>query len=94
MICAVYKSAKKADTYLYLIRRDDFSCVPTELMGLFGKPQFVMLLPLESRERLALVDKHKLQDALQAQGYFLQLPPPEPNLLQQHRQQLGLEKHP
>ena len=93
MICAVYKSSKKADTYLYLCRRDDFSCVPAELMTLFGKPQFVMLLPLDSRERLALVDKPKLLEALQQQGYFLQLPPPVPNLLQQHRQQLGLEKY-
>ncbi|MBP8221849.1 MAG: YcgL domain-containing protein [Aeromonadaceae bacterium] len=91
MICAVYKSLKKEATYLYVERRDDFSRVPSPLLDIFGRPQFVMLLPLKVDKQLAFVDAEQLRQALQTQGYLLQLPPPEENLLKQHRQQLGLD---
>ena len=91
MICAVYKSLKKEATYLYVERRDDFSRVPSPLLDIFGRPQFVMLLPLKADKPLAFVDVEQLRQALQAQGYLLQLPPPKENLLKQHRQQLGLD---
>ena len=92
MICAVYKSLKKEATYLYVERRDDFSRVPSALLEIFGKPQFVMLLPLKSDKQLAFVDVAQLRQALLTQGYLLQLPPPEESLLKQHRQQLGLDR--
>ena len=91
MNCAVYKSLKKDATYLYVERRDDFSRVPSPLLDIFGRPQFVMLLPLKVDKQLAFVDAEQLRQALQTQGYLLQLPPPEENLLKQHRQQLGLD---
>ena len=91
MICAVYKSLKKEATYLYVERRDDFSRVPSALLDIFGCPQFVMLLPLKADRPLSFVDVEQLHQALQTQGYLLQLPPPEENLLKQHRQQLGLD---
>ena len=91
MICAVYKSLKKEATYLYVERRDDFSRVPSPLLDIFGRPQFVMLLPLKVDKQRAFVDAEQLRQALQTQGYLLQLPPPEENLLKQHRQQLGLD---
>ena len=85
MICAVYKSRKKEQTYLYIERRDDFSRVPAELMTLFGPPQFVMLLPLSKHPRLPGIEPQTLVEALQRQGFFLQLPPPVESLLVQHR---------
>ncbi|GAA4492777.1 YcgL domain-containing protein [Pseudaeromonas paramecii] len=93
MICAVYKSRKKEQTYLYVERRDDFSRVPAELMTLFGSPQFVMLLPLAKHAKLPGVDPQALADALAKQGFFLQLPPPAESLLVQHRRTLNLEPH-
>lgn len=92
MICAVYKSPKKDATYLFVERRDDFSRIPDSLLTVFGKPQFVMLLSLKQTRSLAFVEPERLLEALAMQGYFLQLPPPEPDLLKQHRQQLGLDK--
>ncbi len=92
MICAVYKSPKKDATYLFVERRDDFSRIPDSLLTVFGKPQFVMLLSLKQPRSLAFVEPERLLEALATQGYFLQLPPPEPDLLKQHRQQLGLDK--
>lgn len=87
MLVAVYRSAKKADTYLYIAKRDDFSPVPEPLMDSFGKPQFVMLLPLQKREKLAQVDIEKLKSELNEKGFYLQLPPPHEDLLKAHREQ-------
>ncbi|GAA4899145.1 YcgL domain-containing protein [Ferrimonas pelagia] len=93
MICAVYKSSKKADTYLFVTRRDDFSKVPETLMAIFGVPQFVMIVPLSKLSKLGQSDLPKVEAALTEQGFFLQLPPPPENLLKQHRAHLGLDVH-
>jgi uncharacterized protein YcgL (UPF0745 family) len=93
MICAVYKSPKRDSTYLFVERRDDFSRVPESLMAVFGPPRFVSMLALKDRIRLATVDAEHLLQTLRAQGYYLQLPPPQENLLKQHRSQLGLEQN-
>ncbi len=53
MLCAVYKSRKKADTYLYINKRDDFSEVPKMLLETFGLPKFVMLVPLHKPRKIA-----------------------------------------
>lgn len=84
MLVAVYKSSKKADTYLYIPKRDDFSSVPKALLETFGTPVFVMLLPLMKRDKLAQVEREKLQIELQTKGFYLQIPPPVNNLLKQH----------
>ena len=90
MICAVYKSSKKDETYLYLPKKDDFSAVPEALLTTFGKASFVMFLPLDKVEKLAQVDIDKLKSELQSTGFYLQLPPPKEDLLKAHReQQLG-----
>lgn len=86
MLCAVYKSSKKDETYLYLPKKDDFSQVPKALMDTFGKAIFVMLLPLQKREKLAQVDIEKLKKELDANGFYLQLPPPKESLLKAHRE--------
>lgn len=87
MLCAVYKSAKKDSTYLYVERRDDFAAVPDALLKTFGPPVLVTLLNLAKREHLALADIDKVRQQLTQQGYYLQLPPPEDNLLAQHKAQ-------
>ncbi|WPC73216.1 YcgL domain-containing protein [Vibrio porteresiae] len=86
MLCSIYKSSKKEGTYLYVPKRDDFSQVPDTLMQMFGKPSFVMLVNLEKRQ-LALVDVEKVKNALNEQGFFLQLPPPPENLLEKYKQE-------
>lgn len=89
MLCAVYKSLKKDSTYLYVQRRDDFSAVPDALLKTFGTPVLVTLLNLAKREHLALADIDKVRQQLSEQGYYLQLPPPEDNLLAQHKASLS-----
>ncbi|WP_086982815.1 YcgL domain-containing protein [Vibrio aphrogenes] len=84
MLCSIYKSAKKEGMYLYIPKKDDFSEVPAALMQMFGKPTFVMVMKMEGR-KLALVDIEKVKQSLKDDGYFLQLPPPPVNLLDEHK---------
>ncbi|PSW07454.1 YcgL domain-containing protein [Photobacterium lipolyticum] len=84
MFCSIYKSSKKENTYLYINKKDDFSDIPESLMTTFGMPQFVMVLKLEGR-KLALADAEKVKQALATVGYYLQIPPPVTNLLEQHK---------
>ncbi len=91
MLTAIYKSPKKQETYLFLPKRDDFSAVPKALLETFGKPIFVMLMNLDGKRSLALADINKVKAELVATGFYLQLPPPQENLLKQHRHDLGLD---
>ncbi|KUE79929.1 hypothetical protein ATO46_17235 [Aeromonas schubertii] len=88
MLCAVYKSRKKADTYLFIERRDDFSRVPDALRSTFGPGQLVMVTKLDPAKPLSISNVEKVMAALVAQGFYLQLPPPQENLLAQHKASL------
>ena len=87
MLCAIYKSSKKQETYLYVPGRDDFSKVPEALLKTFGAPVFLMIMPLKKDREMAQVDINKLRDELKTKGFYLQLPPPTENLLKTHLQQ-------
>lgn len=84
MLCVIYRSPKRDQTYLYVEKKDDFSRVPEELLKGFGKPQLAMLLPLDGSKKLVNADLAKVKAALEAQGYYLQLPPPPESLLKMH----------
>lgn len=84
MLCAVYKSSRKDETYLYVPGRDDFSKVPKALLQTFGLPIFLMIMPLKEGRKLARLEVAKLRNELNTKGYYLQLPPPQENLLKTH----------
>jgi uncharacterized protein YcgL (UPF0745 family) len=88
MLSAIYKSPKKPETYLYVMRRDDFRQVPAALLETFGQPQLVTVLDLASRTTLAGADLGKVRQMLTEHGYYLQLPPPPEDLLKIHQQWL------
>ncbi|MBL4941005.1 MAG: YcgL domain-containing protein [Colwellia sp.] len=85
MLCVIYKSAKKAQTYLFVKTRDDFSAVPEPLMLTFGTPTLVTLTNLATKNKLAFADLERVKINLTEQGYYLQLPPPPEDLLKQHK---------
>ncbi|AZQ10726.1 MULTISPECIES: YcgL domain-containing protein [Shewanella] len=91
MICAVYKSSRKEETFLFVPKREDFSQVPEPLMQMFGQPKLVMLLPLDKKDKLGIADISKVRAELEQKGYYLQIPPPKENLLTEHRRSLGIE---
>ena len=82
---------KLADTFLFIEKRDDFSKVPEPLMTMFGQPQYVMIINLAKRTQLGVADLDTLKQSLSDQGYYLQIPPPEENLLSQLRKQNGAD---
>jgi uncharacterized protein YcgL (UPF0745 family) len=73
--CTVYRSGRKAETYLYLAEVLAFDDLPAELRAAFGEPTFVMRLQLDAGRRLARVDVRLVLERLREPGYFLQLPP-------------------
>lgn len=81
MLCAIYKSPKKAGMYLYVAKRDHFDAVPLSLREMFGKPQFVMLFNLAGSKPLSRADKTEVQEKIEQTGFYLQMPPPPENLL-------------
>lgn len=83
-LSAVYKSPKRIDTYLYVEKRDDFSKVPKALLSQFGAPQFVMLVALAKHDKIATIDTQKFVEKMQSDGFYLQLPPHQENLLEEH----------
>ncbi len=91
MLTAIYKSPRKADTYLYVTKRDDFDDVPKALLDTFGKPKFVMLIDLNKRAQLALADLDKVKSDLENNGFYLQLPPPTENMLDALKKQNGVD---
>ncbi len=85
MLCAIYRSPRRADTYLYLTHPADFSKVPEPLLGSFGQPIHVMTLALTKDRKLARMSVAELREHLTEQGFYLQMPPKQENLLEQHQ---------
>lgn len=80
LLCNVYKSLRKEETYLYVSLKDDLSEVPDALMDTFGTPQLVTKLLLTPERKLALVTAQKVMDSIEENGFYLQLPPPKENM--------------
>lgn len=74
MLAYVYKSQRKADTYLYLAARDDFACLPEPLRAQLGGLQFVLEVELTPERRLAQADPAVVRANLVARGFHLQFP--------------------
>ena len=73
MLCHIYRSNLKLDTYLYLLDKDDFSAVPPELLRVFGIPEFSFSFDLTEQRELAREDAAEVIKNLQSQGFHLQL---------------------
>ena len=77
IICDIYKSANKAQTYLYLKKELDMQELPEELSQLLGELSLVMRLAMDDATKLAQVKAPDVLASLKEQGYFLQMPPGE-----------------
>lgn len=71
----VYKSQRKADTYVYLAARDDFACLPEAVRQQLGALAFVLEVALTPERRLARQDPAVVRANLAAQGFHIQFPP-------------------
>lgn len=70
----VYKSQRKADTYVYLARRDDFDCLPPPVRAQLGVLVFVLDVALTPGRKLAQADADEVRGNLAGRGFHLQMP--------------------
>lgn len=71
----VYKSQRKADTYVYLAARDDFTRLPEPLRTRLGPLRFVLDVALTAGCKLAREDAAVVREHLALRGFHLQFPP-------------------
>ncbi|MFZ1643801.1 MAG: YcgL domain-containing protein [Candidatus Contendobacter sp.] len=84
MQCAIYKSRRKQDTYLYLAAKDDFSQIPETLLKLIGEMVHLMDLDLSPERKLAQEDTAEVLRNLQERGWHLQVPRQDDPLALRH----------
>jgi uncharacterized protein len=72
--CYIYRSSARADMYLYLRQRDDFTCLPDDLSKRLGRLDFTMQLELQADIKLARENPATVMENLQKQGFHLQMP--------------------
>lgn len=73
--CVVFKSSKKNDTYLYMLKNSAFNKLPITLQTLFSPQQQVMSFIIEPEKKYARFQGAELLEWLQESGYHVQLPP-------------------
>lgn len=72
---SVYGSSRREGMYVFMPRGDDPGELPEPLRASFGTPRHVMDLVLRPDTRLARADTGQVMEALQEQGFYLQMPP-------------------
>ncbi len=75
-IVEILKGNKKEEMYLYVDQKEGLRQVPDDLLSTFGQTESVMVLPLTQDKKLARVEAADVLEAIEQQGYFLQMPPP------------------
>ena len=71
----VYKSQRKADTYVYLAEREGFAHLPEPLRTQLEPLSFVLEVELTPERRLAREDPAVVRENLALRGFHLQFPP-------------------
>jgi len=80
LLCNIYKSRRKEETYLYVSLTDDLSRVPEVLLETFGRPELVTKMIITPERKLARADAGKVIASIAEKGFYLQMPPPKENL--------------
>lgn len=75
MQCFVYKSLRKADTFVYLREADGFEALPAPIAERLGTLAFVIEIELSPQRKLAREDVDAVMANLLSKGYHLQWPP-------------------
>lgn len=71
--CAVYKSLKKDETYVFIPTITPLSDLPDELMKVLGQAEMVMTLNLTPDKRMARGNAAEIIKSINEQGFYLQL---------------------
>ena len=88
-LCTIYKSSKEEELYLYIRKQDGLDRVPEALLERFGKPVLVTTMLMTPEKKLARADIDKVMAAMEEKGFYLQLPPPK----EEYMQEVNLHNH-
>ena len=85
MFCSVLKSHRKADTYLYLPKDTSLDELPMPLVQLFSPHTKVTILHVTPERKFARMSGATLLKRFDEDGFYLQIPPTQQDLLAMHR---------
>ena len=71
----VYRSRKRADTYVYLPAGAEYDDLPDAFRDHFGEATAFLQFELHADRFLAQADASAVLKAIEDQGFYLQLPP-------------------
>ena len=73
--CCVYKCLRKQETFLFVLKEDDFSRVPEQLLKTLGEIEKIIDLELTPERTVARGEARYIMNDLLEKGFHLQLPP-------------------
>ena len=72
--CAVYKSQRKDETYVFIPTTTPLSDLPEELLKVLGQAEMVMTLMLTPEKKMARGTAEVIIQGIEKQGFHLQMP--------------------
>ena len=72
--CAVYKSTKKDETYVFIPTVTPLSDLPDELLKVLGQAEMVMTLNLTPEKKMARGTADEVIKSIEEKGFHLQMP--------------------
>lgn len=72
--CAVYKSLKKDEMYLFIPSDTSLSDLPNDLLKIIGQTELVMTLNLTAEKKMARGTAKEIMQSIEEQGFHLQMP--------------------
>ena len=75
--CCVYKSLRKQETFLFVLKENDFSRVPEPILEALGNVEKLIELELTPERQMARGKASHIINDLLEKGFHLQLPPTE-----------------
>ncbi len=86
MKCYIYHSINKQGHYIYLKQKDHFERIPKPVLKPLGKLEYCFELDLETTRKLAQEDINQVKENLVNQGFHLQIPPRQKDLLSEFKE--------
>lgn len=76
-IVQVFRSARREGMYLIVDRARGLADVPEALLGEFGRAEASLVFQLHAQRRMAHAEAPAVLEAIERQGFYLQMPPAE-----------------
>ena len=74
-ITSIYRCSKKEGMYLYVPKKSLLKDLPEALLKQVGKLELAMTLLIDESKKLANADSRKVLQAIEENGFYLQMPP-------------------